>query len=169
MPKPFFYPMPVLDSEVCVHSLGLQTFSSFCRNWLDSGWINFHSFKDKASFTWAQEETPNSCEHHSSSPPWLLVADVALLIVSINKSISSPLHAQCHGNPRVNPISLPPKATLRAEMIYNARGKASCGKSRCNPSPPAPWCSELLPLYLQRWIHPSFQCAWSWMWAQLKK
>lgn len=34
----------------------------------------------------------------------------------------------------VSPISLPPKATPYAEMIYNAPGEAPCGRN--SPSPP---------------------------------
>lgn len=63
--------------------------------WLYSGWPHghrkpdFHSFKDKATFPWAQLETPNNRWHNffSSSSP--LVGGWALLIVSINKSTSS--------------------------------------------------------------------------------
>lgn len=65
--------------------------------WLYSGWPrryrnpDFHSFKDKASFTWAQLETPNYCQHNFSSASLTYCGWIALLIVSINKSISSHL------------------------------------------------------------------------------
>lgn len=60
----------------------------------------------------------------------------SLLFLLINRSPVTYLHAHCHKNPGVSPVSLPPKAIPCAEMIHNARGKASCGKSSYSPSPP---------------------------------
>ena len=114
--------------------------------WLYSGWPhgyqgpNFHSFKHKASFTWAQLETPDNCPHNFSSAILTYCGWVALLIVSINKSIASHLYTHCHGNPGVILISRPLKATPYAEMIQHAGGKISRGKRSRSPSPPVMVC-----------------------------
>lgn len=93
--------------------------------------------KDKASFTRAYLETPNYGEHNFSSSNWPLWLNwPSLLFLLLNPSLVTYLHAHGHGHPGVSPISLPPKAAPRAEMIYNAQGEASCGKSSCSPSPP---------------------------------